>query len=172
MRGWWSRRGKGITSPVSSIGPADSRSRVLGFFSQVNFPLLGILALHVTRENELTLQASLLGLSGNGSEGLRIFHTFNLAWECPDPSPGRESFVFDQTHYGSWDLFSWSVSKKGLGQFWGPWGFNPPLLVFPPSPWAWTGKRAPERCCLTFPGTPSLTWPLAWPPMLEDQQQF
>lgn len=132
MRGWWSRRGKGITSPVSSIGPADSRSRVLGFFSQVNFPLLGILALHVTRENELALQASLLGLSGNGSEGLRIFHTFNLAWECPDPSPGRESFVFDQTHYGSWDLFSWSVPKRVWGNFGVPGVSIPLCWCFPP----------------------------------------
>lgn len=76
------------------------------------------------------------------------------------------------THYGSCDLFSWRVSKKGLSVLWDPWGSQFPSVGVSPSPWTCTGKLAPEWCCPTFPGTSSLPQPLAWSPVLGKQQQF
>lgn len=106
----------------------------------------------MTHGMELASQSSLLDLSGDGSEWLRVFYTISLEWECLDPSPGREFFVSDKKK------LSHVISSHGEfpKRVWGSFGI-PGGLYVASSPWTCIGKQTPERHCPTFPGMSSLT---------------
>lgn len=109
----------------------------------------------MTHEKELALQSSLRDLSGDGSFEV-VFYITNLAWECLDPSPGRESFVPDKKIADHVISSHGEFPKSVWGSFGIPGGLHPPLLVLPPHHGPAQENRH-QKGALTFPGKSTLT---------------